>query len=490
MKSNLKIFALAISVCTMFFFASCVKEYTITVQSNNDAYGTVTGSGTYAAGTQVTIVAIPAQGYYFNGWNDGNSDNPRTITVNATATYIATFSDQPGGGSDDDSDAITLEGSMDANRTLADRGAGIDYIIDGSFYVTGNACLTIEPGVTIAFTSVSGCIIVGENAGLKMVGTAQKPIAFRGPVNNNNVGSWGHIEYNSRRADNQMEYVQFINGGADDYVLGIVGDGKVSMKHCTIDGSPDKGIDMWWGDGDKFYAFENNIIRNCGTYPIVINDCRVINQLGSGNGYLENGKNFIQVTSSYFSEETVTINNQGIPYLFENGLTVGGVGKLIVAAGTSLYFNANESMYVDGYGYLQVNGTADNPVTIRGLEDEAGYWKGIEFHSDRTNQGGSYLRHCIVSGAGSEDWSADLYLAGDAKIALDHVTFDKSDLYGLSIYVPSQWDDNAEDYVQRWDLLGITANDVAFSNCRNGNVYDRNSEQVYDGSLIPTAKKK
>ena len=239
MKSNLKIFALAISVCTMFFFASCVKEYTITVQSNNDAYGTVTGSGTYAAGTQVTIVAIPAQGYYFNGWNDGNSDNPRTITVNATATYIATFSDQPGGGSDDDSDAITLEGSMDANRTLADRGAGIDYIIDGSFYVTGNACLTIEPGVTIAFTSVSGCIIVGENAGLKMVGTAQKPIAFRGPVNNNNVGSWGHIEYNSRRADNQMEYVDFINGGSDEDfgVITLENSAKVSMTHCTIDGS-------------------------------------------------------------------------------------------------------------------------------------------------------------------------------------------------------------------------------------------------------------
>lgn len=493
MKKISKLFILAIAACMMFFFASCVKEYTITVQSNNDAYGTVTGSGTYAAGTQVALVALPAQGYYFNGWNDGNADNPRTITVNASATYIATFSDQPGtgGGGTGTGDAITLEGYMDANRTLPDRGLPIDYIIDGSLTLDGNACLTIEPGVTIAFTGVDGEIIVRENAGLKMVGTASNPITLRGPINNNNIGSWSKVVYESRRADNQMEYVTFLNGGSYDCVVSLNGDGKVSMKHCTIDGSTANGLDMWWGEGDKFYAFENNTIRNCTGYPLVINNVNAINQLGEGNVYVENRKNCIQITDYGINDgESITFGKQGIPYLFEDGMTVWDGGKMIVSAGVDIRFNANNRMYVSGMAYLQVNGTASDPVTIRGLEDEPGYWNGIEISSDRTNQGGNYLRYCTVSGSGAEDWVADIYFGEDARVALDHVTLDKSNAYGISLFVPYHWDEDAEDYVYDWNQLGITANAVTYSNCRNGNVYNRSSEQVFDGSQIPTAKKK
>lgn len=40
----------------------------------------------------VQITATPAANYHFVQWNDGNTDNPRTITnVKAVATYVATF---------------------------------------------------------------------------------------------------------------------------------------------------------------------------------------------------------------------------------------------------------------------------------------------------------------------------------------------------------------------------------------------------------------
>ncbi len=68
-------------------------SYTITVVSENEAYGTVSGSGTYEYGSTVTIRAIPANGYVFTSWNDNNTENPRTITVTGDATYIAYFSD-------------------------------------------------------------------------------------------------------------------------------------------------------------------------------------------------------------------------------------------------------------------------------------------------------------------------------------------------------------------------------------------------------------
>ena len=69
-------------------------NYTITVTADNNAHGTVTGGGTYAYGTTTQISATPGEGYEFAGWSDGNTDNPRTITVTGDASYTATFAIQ------------------------------------------------------------------------------------------------------------------------------------------------------------------------------------------------------------------------------------------------------------------------------------------------------------------------------------------------------------------------------------------------------------
>lgn len=65
--------------------------YTVTVVSDNAQMGTVTGGGTYAAGQTVTLTATANSGYHFVRWQDGNTSNPRTITVTGNATYTAYF---------------------------------------------------------------------------------------------------------------------------------------------------------------------------------------------------------------------------------------------------------------------------------------------------------------------------------------------------------------------------------------------------------------
>ena len=72
------------------------NTYSITVISDNDSMGTVLGGGEYEVGSTATIAAIPNQGYRFVSWNDGNTDNPRTITVTEDATYIASFEEGVG----------------------------------------------------------------------------------------------------------------------------------------------------------------------------------------------------------------------------------------------------------------------------------------------------------------------------------------------------------------------------------------------------------
>ena len=85
-------------------FASCEREnttdgkYTVNVVSNNEQMGKAYGSGEFAAGSVTRIWGTPEVGYQFDHWNDGNTDNPRNITVNENVTYTAFFSEIGHGG--------------------------------------------------------------------------------------------------------------------------------------------------------------------------------------------------------------------------------------------------------------------------------------------------------------------------------------------------------------------------------------------------------
>ena len=67
------------------------KTYTVSVAADPEAGGTVTGGGTFEHGQSCTVKATANEGYTFTQWQDGNTSNPRTITVTGDATYTATF---------------------------------------------------------------------------------------------------------------------------------------------------------------------------------------------------------------------------------------------------------------------------------------------------------------------------------------------------------------------------------------------------------------
>ena len=77
-------------------FTKASKKYTIMV-STADANGTVSGAGTYDYNTTIDIKATANDGYLFQQWDDGNTDNPRTLTVTGDAQYTAFFVAEFGG---------------------------------------------------------------------------------------------------------------------------------------------------------------------------------------------------------------------------------------------------------------------------------------------------------------------------------------------------------------------------------------------------------
>lgn len=68
-----------------------IPTYTIGATANNSGYGSVTGGGTYNAGTAVTLTATPYAGYKFVQWSDGVTNSTRSVTASSNATYTAQF---------------------------------------------------------------------------------------------------------------------------------------------------------------------------------------------------------------------------------------------------------------------------------------------------------------------------------------------------------------------------------------------------------------
>ena len=112
-----KILALSLALIGMLAVTSCTKEYTVTVKSHNETWGTTTGSGTYASGAPATLAAVPSENCFFVKWNDEVTENPRTVTVTKDVTYTAYFAEMT-----DDTYSVTVNSNNEAWGTATGSG--------------------------------------------------------------------------------------------------------------------------------------------------------------------------------------------------------------------------------------------------------------------------------------------------------------------------------------------------------------------------------
>lgn len=461
-----------------FKFASPAVEAVITENAKTIVAVVPTGTDVTALVPIITVSdkasVSPASGTVID------FTNPVVFTVTAedgsTTTYVATVTvDQNGGGGGGGGtgDPTTWSGSIDANTTWPDLGLPVDYIIDGWFYIEGNALLTIEPGVTIMFANTGSGFEVNENAGLRMVGTVEKPIILEGPQNNPNNGSWYGVRVNSKRADNQFEYVQFLRGGSGDGPWeGVVrvADGRLGMKNCLIDGSLCNGLVV---DYDEAYltAFENNTIKNCAIYPLNCENFKAAcKNIGRGNVFVENGNNVVSLGGNCDLSEDLTLHELSIPYKFKGDLNIGGTKALNIEAGTTLVMPYNSSIRVYEETPFIANGSAEKPIIFT-CDEEA--WNGMVFESTRGNS--NSINYCHFENCGFSDSWGDrccLYIRSEARLALTNNVFGPSNYNGVGI-----------ESIENWG--NVTHSGNTFTGCAGGNVWIEGSGEWngvwYDG---------
>lgn len=85
------------------------------------ARGSTADEQTYDCGTSLYIKASPAEGYHFVRWSDGNTDNPREVSVLSDITFEAVFAlDNPGPSTslDEVSNSGTSTGKAEPQKIL------------------------------------------------------------------------------------------------------------------------------------------------------------------------------------------------------------------------------------------------------------------------------------------------------------------------------------------------------------------------------------
>ena len=118
----------------MAIFTEAVSTPTITLTVNDETMG----SASYTMdGNTAVLTATPNEGYEFTGWNDGNTENPRTVTVTSDTAFMAIFTEAVS------TPTITL--------TVNDEAMGsASYTLDGN-----TAVLTATPNEGYSFLTWS-----------------------------------------------------------------------------------------------------------------------------------------------------------------------------------------------------------------------------------------------------------------------------------------------------------------------------------------------
>src|SRR5690606_415470 len=266
--------------------------------------------------------------------------------------------------------------------------APVDYIITCDPAINGD--FTIDAGVVIEFESNAG-LLLGKsgNGKIQMNGTAEKPIILSGTQKDK--GSWRGIQISSDNPANQMDYVtveyagQTGRGGwaLQGSVIGASG-GVMKMDNCTVQHG--NLIGLHWLDGSlnagKLTLSNSTFTGNDTPIKTSVNH---INTIDGSSTYSGNVNDYIKLSATDVIRD-VTFHKTDVPFLsdgfkpdnetkrrftFEPGVTI------LMEAGSQIKF---QNAFHYNHEIIMV-GTAEDPITIKGKEDVAGYWEGIRIYA-------------------------------------------------------------------------------------------------------------
>ncbi|MEO0573606.1 MAG: right-handed parallel beta-helix repeat-containing protein, partial [Bacteroidota bacterium] len=323
-----------------------------------------------------------------------------------------------------------------------------DYVVDCAISVVGNALLTIEPGVIIAFEGQDSGIFTSEGGGIKAIGTQENPIHFIGASGNRGV--WKGIYFGSNHPENRLEYVTVRHAGRSAsgqsnekgaIQLNRREDSKASIVNCTIEENDGYGLVVT--DESELDEFSNNTISSNELAPVML----FFNQLGSldsDSDYQGNGNDYIEIRENEIENKEVGISSINVNYRFVESKKYNINNNVTIEAGTTLEFTNGAGIRLGEQssdcattsGSLNATGTLESPIRFHGATNGKGTWLGLGFNSSSPN---NKLIYCEVSGGGADklynasDFFANITIQCESRLTIQNTTISNSGEYGIYV---------------------------------------------------------
>jgi hypothetical protein len=383
-------------------------------------------------------------------------------------------------------------------------GDAIDYLIQCEISVKGNALLTIEPGVIIAFEGDNSGIFTSEGGGVKAVGTASNPVKLVG--SSENKGVWKGIYFGSNHPENRLEYVTVRNAGRTAsgqsgekgaVQLSLGDQSKAAIVNCTIENNDGYGIFIT--DESVLTEFSGNIITDNGGAPVGL----YFNQVGvldAASDYLGNSNSYVEVRENDVKDSPVSMAKINVPYRFvesrryniNNSLTISPGNVLEFSTGAGFRLGEQASDCLTTTGTLNATGTSGEHIVFKGVTAGKGTWLGIGINSSSPN---NKLIYCDISGGGSDDlynasdFSANITLQCESRVNIQHSTIAESGGYGIYMHEEdARLEDFEENTLTNNELAPILLHFPQVAGLDNASTYGggngREYIQVYGQAIL------
>ena len=243
------------------FTAEFADDPTLAVVPSDDSRGYGYGGGQFKPNTSVEISAYPNVGYHFTQWNDGNTDNPRTIVLTCDTTFTAEFAQTFSGQCGDNlywqyaGHTLTISGTgamYDYNESnmpwrlfrdtteSAVLSQGITHIGNNAFngFVKLNKIELPSTLTSIGANAFAGCRKLYDIYSYAV----EPPVADNGSFANYNV-------YLQVPCDNLQDYQLDAVFGSFKYIQCLGAENTTTDEDVTVIPSGNEAVFVWRADG-------------------------------------------------------------------------------------------------------------------------------------------------------------------------------------------------------------------------------------------------
>jgi len=329
------------------------------------------------------------------------------------------------------------------------------YKMNQDFIVKSGKKLTLLPGVVIEAESGEEFRIDGI---IKSLGTATCPVIFTSKTKT--PGDWYGVYVNSSDTANIFDHTVFEYGGYGNSPINKVcakfspsnsgGLSRSSFRNCIFRHSSGYGF-VSDDEANVLETIENCTFSDNGYAPISL--CWEQAEFLKGNcTYSNNTNNFIFLSAPTEAfTKNIKLLKQPIPYQFNGQDDIIRIKPFTLSVGPGVTLIMTSNMHFQFYDDARADfqGTAAEPIIIKGKNNIPGAWGGFLFYNCGSDNKFKYVQFSDGANATTNGITKGMInlRSGDSpsRVTVENCTFSNSSNYGVGVF---DYSNNSPSYAR------------------------------------------